>query len=622
MATIADVQAEMARRQQQPQGITLQDVQGELARRQQISVPIQPIAQQPVTAPAAQLPQEPGLLERAAGGIRAVVEPALTLATGALAEPVAGLAGLAVLPFEGAEEAARTVEATRRRLTFQPTSEAGRAGLEFVGKALQPISDAALAAEEATGELGFQIAGPIGGAIGASIPTAVLTAFGIRRTPKGAPDITPQRAREIQEVIKASEKQGVDVLTSDIFQPKSIFSRLSQQFSERIPLLGVGGKRATQQTQRVQALDNLDQSVRRVEAADIIESLDRSANKARVAAGKRIESNINNLDPIGAVPTAATIKSIDSAIAKLEKPGKLKNDVLVADFNNLKQTLQEAPQSFRTLREFRTDARTIADKVDPAGRSQLRSTDKVLMDNVIRGITKDLDDFVLKNTDSRNLTRYKGADKIYGEEAKKLTKSRLKTVLDKGDVNPELVNNLLFSSSPSQVKLLFNNLDKQGRQNARLSLYRRALDNATRQGEISPQRFVSELDKLGSNFNTFFRGSDRAELNGLKRLLEATKRAGEAGIVTPTGQATQIGSLAALAGAAGVGSGAALLALLGSGTVGLAAKAYESAGIRNLLIRLGKTPKRSTLEADLARSIPLAILESTRALEQQEQAEQ
>ena len=35
MATIADVQAELARRQQQPQGITLQDVQAELARRQQ-----------------------------------------------------------------------------------------------------------------------------------------------------------------------------------------------------------------------------------------------------------------------------------------------------------------------------------------------------------------------------------------------------------------------------------------------------------------------------------------------------------------------------------------------------------------------------------------------------------
>jgi hypothetical protein len=193
-------------------------------------------------------------------------------------------------------------------------------------------------------------------------------------------------------------------------------------------------------------------------------------------------------------------------------------------------------------------------------------------------------------------------------------------VLDKGDIKPELVNNLLFSSTPSEVKLLFKNLDTSGRQNSRMALYRRAIDRATKQGEISPQRFISEVDKLRDNFNVFFRGDAKAELNGLKRLLNVTERAGQTGVVTPTGQALQLPAATFVAGAAATGNLPAMATLLGASTIGLASRAYESAGVRNLLIRLGKTPKRSTLEADLIRSMP-AILDQAAQAAQQQQTE-
>ena len=310
---------------------------------------------------------------------------------------------------------------------------------------------------------------------------------------------------------------------------------------------------------------------------------------------------------------------LDSALERINRPGKLKNNVLIDELNNLKETLTEADQSFSSLREFRTDARAISEKVDPAGRSQLRSTDKALMDQVITGVTKDLDDFVLNNSDSRNLSRYKKADQIYAKEASKLTKSRLKSVLDKGDVKPELVNNLLFSSSPSEVKLLFKNLSTQGRQNARVSLLRRALDNSTKGGEISPQRFTSEIDKLANNFDVFYRGDAKAELNGLKRLLDTTKRAADAGVVTPTGQAIQIPAATAVIAGAGIGDAKALATLFLASTVGLTAKVYESSSVRNMLIRLGKAPRRSTLESDLIGLLPLAFEKAASQISQEEE---
>ena len=62
-----------------------------------------------------------------------------------------------------------------------------------------------------------------------------------------------------------------------------------------------------------------------------------------------------------------------------------------------------------------------------------------------------------------------------------------------------------------------------------------------------------------------------------------------------------------------------LITLIGATTVGVAARVFESSGVRNLLIRLGKTPKRSTLEADLLKTIPAVLAEANRQLQQDQE---
>jgi len=72
MATIADVQAELARRQQQPQGATLQDVQAELARRQQpTAAPVQPVDISPFPEQREETRAALELPELGAGGLLA-----------------------------------------------------------------------------------------------------------------------------------------------------------------------------------------------------------------------------------------------------------------------------------------------------------------------------------------------------------------------------------------------------------------------------------------------------------------------------------------------------------------------------------------------------------------------
>ena len=381
--------------------------------------------------------------------------------------------------------------------------------------------------------------------------------------------------------------------------------KLSRNLAELAPL-GTGKTRAVQQEARTQAVQQLDRDTPPIDSEQIFQSLQRSVNKVKRAAGKRINDVVEEMTPFGAVPVQNTNKAIDKAIGKLTRRGKIQNQTVINDLEEIRTTLNSAPQNFKQLREFRTDIRDLVNKVDPAGRSQLRSSDQVLMDDVMRGVTDDLDTFVKANigtdkTAIREFNRYKAADKAYAQEAAILTKSRLKNVLDKGDVKPELVNNILFSSSPSEVKLLHRNLDAAGRQNARLALMRNALDKATVKGEVNVDRFTTQLNKFRKQFNVFFRNQDRQELEGLERVLVATTRAQQFTATPPTGQTLL---LPAATGAVAYGDFiGSLKFMLAGATLGMISRAYESAGARNLLIRIAKTKKGSKLERDLVDSL-------------------
>ena len=118
----------------------------------------------------------------------AVIEPLGTLVSGAIAEPIAGLAGLARAAFAPSPEAAaqrgaETVAATREALTFQPKTEAGQKSLQVIGRVLGPVGEALQAAETFLGDETFEATGsPALAAAAATIPTAIIEAIGFAST--------------------------------------------------------------------------------------------------------------------------------------------------------------------------------------------------------------------------------------------------------------------------------------------------------------------------------------------------------------------------------------------------------------------------------------------------------
>ena len=399
--------------------------------------------------------------------------------------------------------------------------------------------------------------------------------------------ITGKVSEQARRVLEAGKAADVPVLTTDVIPPKGIVGALSRQLGERLPLFGTSGKRAVQQEARERAVSDIAANTPVSTSSEIIESLKSQTSKVKKAAGIRLEAVKNTLDEVGEVPVGNLNEAISGSLARL-KSVKIKPDSkTIAEIEDIASGAAQ-PHSFSQLRDARTAIREIKDAVDVTGKSQLPSKSKAALSSIEKSITKDLDAFVESSLGARDLSRYKAADRVWAQEASKLTKTRLKTVLDKGDLTPETVENILFSRKASEVALLHKSLNSEGKAAARSSLIQRALEKSTKGDEISPVLFANELERLKTSTSVFFKGDDLKAVNGLKSLLQATKRAQEASVVTPTGQ-----SLFGLA-AIGAGSQIGLVPSIAvTATGGAAARLYESPVVRNFLLRLNNTPKNS-----------------------------
>lgn len=131
-------------------------------------------------------------------------ETGLTMATGAVAEPLAGLAGIGGLAIgQSPEQAAELISNVREAGTYSPKTETGERYLEATGEALKPVGDVFRGAEQEMGDIGYAIAGPMGGAIGSAIPAAATAALGVvgrgAKAAEAATKVSPSVSKAITQ---------------------------------------------------------------------------------------------------------------------------------------------------------------------------------------------------------------------------------------------------------------------------------------------------------------------------------------------------------------------------------------------------------------------------------------
>ena len=574
--------------------------------------------------------QDPSFGEQIAGGL----EAAATLGSSIVAEPLAGLAGIGAALNPLAEEGAgaRRVKEVREALTFEPTLPGAQAALSRTAEAIQPAAEFLQQREKNLGEFAFEATGsPTAAAVATALPTALGELLGVASLRGGASAVDKINNisnaipdERVSSILSAAKQSDVPVLTTDLFPPESFVGRTAQSLSEKLGPLGSGTARASQQRARIEAVssfaDEID--IDTAFADSLVKSLNKKTARTLERAGIVRDEAITKLDEFGAFPNGKAVTEINRLLEKQGALGATANKQLTDELTNFKAELS-TPSDFSLTKDLRTQlikkvkAFSRAEDIAPAADLQ----------KVKSALDKDMIAFA-RTKDKPATRKWLAANRKFAEELGVAKETEIKRILQSGEATPEKVMPILKGGKPSELNRLHNALGEKGRAAARGSLIQQALKDSKFfevDANPNPDALATALNRpsFQQASKVFFKGKDKAELDGFIRLMNATRRAQSGQAVVKTGEALLLPGGAAGIGA-GVGSGIvsapAALSLLGTGSV--IAKTYESKAFRNLLIRLNSTQIGSKLETKaLESAIPFVLSELQAAKAKQEETQ-
>ena len=384
-----------------------------------------------------------------------------------------------------------------------------------------------------------------------------------------------------QQLLKRAAAADVPVMTSDVVPPKTKLGNQLQGYSEGV-IAGTGPMRAAQQDARTKLVNRFTEKYGDYDPSVVVDSL-----KSGVAREKSLaKSKLNNLSGrmVGKpVDTSGAIRAIDGAVNELGKLKGVSDTQTISALNDYKNAIQEitnGDDAFELLDKLRTQFR-----IDVKGdRTVLPSMSQTMVDRVYNSLTNSLSKSIAKGLSPKDASAWRAGKADYAKMATHATQTRLKNVLNKGDLTPEAVNTIVYGQYGSDIARLYGKLDQKGKDMLRAAYISKIADKV---GD-SPQKMMTELGKLqkqanGQVFKTVFGGKNGKEIEGMLSILDATKRASDANVVTKTGM-----TLAPLVRVIGnLKTGGALLA--GETGIGLMSRVYESPMARNALLRLANT---------------------------------
>lgn len=541
-------------------------------------------------------------------------ETATERVVGAISEGVVGAGGQAKLAQYGADVLTGGAKQVATQLAAQPGAQAVAGGTG---------GGAAQVTAEAGGGPGAQLAAGLAGGVVGGRAAGIKT-----ETPPAA---LPAAVREAEDV-------GIRVMTTDVRQPTTFAGRWLQRTGEMIPGAGTGGPRAAQQQERIDASVDLlrNYGVTEASAADntIISNvakdlLARRGENLNKYTGMKTEVIERLSQPNTTVPVTKSVAKIDEEIARLNSisPTQFKpvidrlitwrDDLTGTREINLPNGQKQVVVQGQPLATIEVLRKQIGEAFADPSLASVRSEGEKVLSRIYAPLREDMANYIKANGQRRDFDKWNIANKQLSSMAGELELGALKAALAKGDTSPEVIRTMLFSAKPSDIKALYRGLSAEGKRNARTAILQEAFNKVGGNFEnLSPDQFKRQLIRLGAPIGVFFSGQDLKAVEGLTRALKMTEQAGRAGVSPPTGvQAVPVVGAAVLTDILG-GAGAGIV---GGATIGGIARLYESAPVRNILLKLPQITKGSPQEQELIRQLTVA-LRAEKAAEEQPQA--
>jgi hypothetical protein len=460
--------------------------------------------------------------------------------------------------------------------------------------------------------LAAQAASELGLGVGGQAAAALIGGMAGSRAARTQVIPASQANAAERALVTEAEKVGVPLMTSDVAPPRTFMGKAAQAIGERVPFVGTGPVRETQQAARVSAVRDVLSDFGASSAAQASDAVMADLQATRGAALSKYASQksdvINRLSQAGTVPVPGAIAAIDQQIGKLTALKTKELRPVIERLEDWKQSIQG--QNLANVEDLR---KQLGEAFKAPELASVRTTGEKALSSIYGALRDDMGAFIRDNGQPQDIAKWTDANKKLASLAGELKTGALKSALAKGTETPEAIRQILFSSKPSEVRTLYRNLSDAGRENAKAALLAQAAEKATTNDVLSVERFVSQVDKLGPQFGIFFKGDDKRRIEGLTRVLGATRRAAEAGVAPPTG-VQAVAPVTALA--AGQVGGSALGGAAALGGAGLMARLYESPMVRNLLLRLPSTKVGSPEEAAILKRVAGAMTARTTTEEQ------
>jgi hypothetical protein len=452
---------------------------------------------------------------------------------------------------------------------------------------------------------GAVLGATVGGAAGAAgekYITPAVTEFTERFiAPTASRLITPSA----QQAIPAAEQAGIPLLTSDIVKPRTWFGKWAQETLEKSPVIGTGGARAKQAEAREAAITKLYDDFNAGTAE--IDDVTRDFLKVRgEQIGNLTRQKTEVLTKVSGTPVDVTdtLAIIDDGIAKFgglesyrpltNKLQSFRNDLMSGDMTQIELT-----------------RKAIGDALSDDALKPVSTELKKIVQDIYPALRQDMGRHIQKVGDPGDFAKWRSANEKLSDFATDLEDSTIKRVLAKGTVTAKEAQALLSSKDRNTTARLFDSLSDEGKRNARGVIIQDMVEKAGGIEQLSPAKFTRLLKDSRRKIGVAFEPDEAERLTGLLRALQFTRRADQAAVTTPTGQAL-MPLLATGLGGAGVyfGGTAGLAGGILAATVG-GMRAYETKAVKNLLIALSRTAPGSKSEQNVLGSLAKAITTQT-----------
>lgn len=413
---------------------------------------------------------------------------------------------------------------------------------------------------------------------------------------KGVPE------EDIVGVLAAADELNINVLTSDIYNPENWFTRGVQLATEAMPVVGTGKLRVAQQEARQAALDDFVSFYRGGSYEDIINSIGKKNKQLKTSASavyNKVNPYLDQISKDGGVPLTNAQKELDDLTSYLLTPGLDVPDSAFSLVDDLDQALTGGDQSFQVLKDNIGAWHEKINSLDPTSRP-LPSKVKARFEKVLSAARKDRDAFAKGNLNDVDYSALKEADAAWGDMIKEMSTTKMKSILDKGDMTPELARNMLFSKNKSDVQRLYQSLTPSGQSSARAAFVTQIAEDLKKQQKgLTPDSFTTAMGRYADGIDVLFQGERKKEVQGLINVFDTTSRAQ----AVVKGQGSQTAERLIGVGAIGGTAGGAipLEALTAYATVGGLARIMESPRVRNVLIKMNGVDPASDMAKQLTK---------------------